>query len=178
MNNQFETKFINGDRATVLTIYEKYGPKVIGHVINKGGTKGDGEEIFQITLLEVRKKILEGKYKSINKFGQYLVKTGMNTWSNELKRRKKEQHRSLNNRTYNISDDGDATLAEKIVKDKKLEALDNAMKMLDKPCKELIFEHYYNRKKLKEIAKEQEKKQGTIRAQLKRCRDRIKRWIG
>ena len=167
--------FIEEDAKTLQWVYQNYAPSIYGHVIKNGGAESDAADVMQMTMIIVHHNLKAGKYNHNGKFKHYFVKIGMNTWRNE--KRKRQRYQGLDGQIYALEDDSEETLAAAIVKNDQVDILYRALKMLDSVCRDLIQLHYFDGQKLIDIAKDRDEKPSTIRVQLKRCRDKIKKVI-
>ncbi len=173
------TEIVNGilkdDRAIFTWLYQNVGNSIIGHVIKKGGSEEDGQEMFRIAILKTKQKLKDKAYEDKGKIEAYIFQIAKYSWLEELRSRKKisDKETSMTDKEYWIADNS-KSVEEKIVQNEEVSLLDRCLKMLDEKCKELIQLHYYASMSFVDIATEMNEKPATIRKRHFDCRKRLK----
>lgn len=140
--------FINGDKDTIIKLYEVLYPKVIIFVKSNNGTQNDAEEIFQDALFQI---IARSKVKTLevrSSLEAYIFVTCRNLWYQEL-----------NKRSRQLRNDGVFELEEKqldelesILQQERWDLFEDSIKKLSQSCAELLKD-YFNKVSYKAIVK-------------------------
>ena len=111
----------DGSSKAQRTLYEQYGPQLMGLCMRYGGNREDAEEIFHDSLIKVFKNLKTFKYESSLK--TWINRIGINTALDFLRKRKKTLFLS------HISDYNHEIVDSDIPAEVSLEA-ETAMKLL------------------------------------------------
>jgi RNA polymerase sigma factor (sigma-70 family) len=142
-------------------LYRSYGGKVLGYVMQKGGTLDDGKDVLQETMLKLPTSIKNYEEQGI--FFKWFFTIVGNTWAQILRGRKREQKQAED-------DDFDA-LERVIVRERKYEAMEAAFEKLDAMCRRILHWFHVEGKSSQEIAVLEQISDNNARVRLKRCRD-------
>jgi RNA polymerase sigma factor (sigma-70 family) len=166
-----------GSRKVFEYIYEKYGPKVLGYVIKNSGTQADGEDILQRTLTTVWENIVSGKYLNEGKLEAYFYRIATFLWLETLrKRRNAPLKRETNDFVNEIKDTTtQETLADAILKNDQIEAMQAALEQIPTDCKALLKAFHFEDVSLKALAQQSGKEYGTVRKRIFDCREKLKK---
>ena len=156
-------------------LYRKFGPAILAHIMKNSGSREDGEEILQRTVLTVWEKVNAGKYEGRGKFGQYFFSVAANLWLDELRRRRRKPIQALGKGEEFLADEGDEEWSRKVVKNDSLDALYSGLKRLGDACREFIELYYFQEIPLKEIAEQKQYNYGNLRKRIFDCRNKLKR---
>jgi RNA polymerase sigma factor (sigma-70 family) len=162
---------MSGDRLTIKWLYETLGPKIVGYVLNNSGSREDGQEVFQNTILRVFQNVKNGHYNNAGKFSPYFFTIAINVWHEELRYRKRQAHDDLiPEATDNTQEDHELS----ILKDKKLSALHLALQKIGEKCRELLQKFHFEDKASKELAIEYDIADNVVRKRLFDCREKLR----
>lgn len=168
-------KGVKNKKATIFKfLAEHYGPMIIGHVRKNSGQEEDGREVIQITFVRFWLAIKKGRYKETGKLDQYIFQLAANIWREELKRKKRRPTDTLEERIFNITDNSKEELARAIVKDKKLNAIELALKDTGDPCRKIITWFHLEQISLLEIAERLSYDYNSLRKRIFDCRKKLK----
>jgi len=163
------------DNQAFSYMYQHFAPKILGYVLKNSGNEADANEVIQETLLKVWQKVQDGKYESQGKLKSYVVSVGVNTWLETLRNRKRKPTDQLANKEWQLADEGEVDLHQKIEKYKSLDALYVGLSKLGEPCKTLIQLFHFEEVPLKEIAIQQQIEYGSLRKRIFDCRKKLKK---
>lgn len=162
---------VSGDRTTIKWLYETLGPKIVGYVLNNSGSREDGQEVFQNTLLRVFQNVKNGQYNNAGKFSAYLFTVAINVWHEELRYRKRQAGEDrMPDATDNSQEDHDMS----VLKDKKLSALHISLQKIGEKCRQLLQKFHFEDKPSKELAAEYGVADNVIRKRLFDCREKLR----
>ena len=174
-----ETELLAGikrkDRQTFSYMYQHFAPKILGYVLKNSGSETDAKEVIQETLLKVWQKVQDGKYESRGKLKSYVVSVGVNTWLETLRNRKRKKTDRLADKEWQLADDGDIDLHQKVEKYKSLDAIYVALNQLGEPCKSLIQSFHFEEIPLKEIAQQEQIEYNSLRKRIFDCRKKLRK---
>ena len=163
-----------GDAPVFDFLYRKYGPALLGYVLNNSGTQADAEELIHTTLLKIWENINKGSYQPTSRFEAYFFTIATNLWIDELRRRKRQQTETLDN--WQIPDDNDADLHLKKATDRRLTALFAVLESwTDTVCKALIEAFHLDNTSLLDIATQQGWDYNNTRKRIFDCRKKLAR---
>ena len=163
-----------GDAPVFDFLYRKYGPALLGYVLNNNGTQADAEELIHTTLLKIWENISKGRYQMTSRFEAYFFTIATNLWIDELRRRKRHPTDTLDN--WQIPDDNDADLQLKKATDRRLTALFAVLESwTDTVCKTLIEAFHLENKSLLDISAQYEWDYNNTRKRIFDCRKKLAR---
>jgi RNA polymerase sigma factor (sigma-70 family) len=160
-----------GDRKTVKFLYETLGPKIVGYVLNNSGSRDDGQEVFQNTILRIFQNLKTGNYTHTGKFVQYFFTVAINVWHEELRHRKRQTHEEA---MPVLKDNSMDDYEQAVLKDEKLNALHTALQKIGEKCRELLQKFHFEDKPSKELAAEYQVADNIIRKRLFDCREKLR----
>ncbi len=163
------------DNQAFRYMYENFGPKILGYVMKNSGSRADADEVIQESLLKVWQKVQEGKYESQGKLQNYVIQVGRNTWLETLRNRRRKPTDQLENKEWQLADEGEVDLHQKIEKYKSLDALYVGLSKLGEPCNSLIQLFHFEEIPLKEIAEQQQIEYGSLRKRIFDCRKKLQK---
>lgn len=165
------------DNRVFNYLYQKYGPVLTAYVLKNNGTKEDGIELLQVTILKIWNIVTEGKYKEQGKFGGFLFTVASNTWKQELNKRKKAGTQALGKMELLLKDEGSEDLEWKIAKHSKLDSIYQGINELDDTCQELINLFHLQKVSLLEIAEQKNYPYNNLKKRIFNCRKKLKRLL-
>jgi DNA-directed RNA polymerase specialized sigma24 family protein len=80
----------------ILFLYQQYAESTSSFIIGYGGSRQDGEDVFQETVVSFIDTIKKGKYRGEASVKTFLVSIDKNIWFNELKKRERSGPRKNN----------------------------------------------------------------------------------
>lgn len=123
-----------------------YFPQIEKLILSKGGSKEDAKDVYQQALIILYKKVQKGDFTLTSSLNTYLYSISRFVWSDELKRRGKQQIVEVSQipeeLITSVEDNGRLVLAEK------------ALKNLGKKCMAILKMFYIQELRMKEIAED------------------------
>lgn len=140
----------NNKREALEYLYKKYAGKVKAIVIKAGGSKDDGEDIFQESIMVFYKKVITQELTSENcNIGGFIVGVSKKKWYTKIKQEQtREKYHDKASQHYSKSDSS----LDKILNKEREEVITNIFNLLGDSCKELLKMVVYENRKLKEVA--------------------------
>jgi RNA polymerase sigma factor (sigma-70 family) len=133
----------------IMFLYQQHAEAVSSFIISRGGSKQDGEDIFQEAVVALIKLVKEGKYRQQASIRTFLIAISKNIWFNEIRKRK-----STENREKIYEDDRDiieSDISEQIGDLEVKKQFRELLNRLGDPCKKLLLLFYYEDMSMKEI---------------------------
>jgi len=135
----------------------------------------DAEAAYNEAFLIFKNKVEQHKFQNINKEG-YIYRVARNIILAKIKRDKKTAYINIDDVVNAVEKNADGIEAsqgnESILK--KYEAMQKALNQLSDICRKLIVAHYYEFKKLKELAIPFNlKNEGVVKNKIYRCRKKL-----
>lgn len=165
------------DNSTYSYIYDKYGPMILAYVLKNNGSKEDGMEVIQVTLLKIWNSIRNGKYEDRGKLGQFIYSVAANTWKQELRKKRQLPTQSLGENALTIKDTSQEDLFWKIAQDNKINTIFEGIDRLDDTCKELIQLFHLKKVSLLEIAERKNYPYNNLKKRIFNCRKKLKKIV-
>ncbi len=139
----------NNLNGIIYHIYRQYAETVVSYVINNGGGRQDGEDIFQETVIAFIELVKGGKYRGDANIKTFLVSIARNNWFNELKKKK-----SLNQRAKLFEagrEQVNNDITEHFNRQEIREQLQSLMNKMGESCRSILSLYYYENLSFKEI---------------------------
>lgn len=156
----------------MLKLY-RYQSVVKKMISSKGGSKEDALDIFQEALIILCKRVWQGDFELSSKLDTYIYGICYNLWRDHLKTRKDNYHKEMTEE-YIFDDNFD----ELIEKERKITAIEDALKKIGEACLKLIKLFYYEKKKVKEIVEILNySSENSVKVQKYKCIERAKKMI-
>jgi RNA polymerase sigma factor (sigma-70 family) len=171
-DQEIVTGLRQGERRVYDYLYQTFGGKVMGYVMKNSGSAEDAEDVLQEVLLKLHTAI--HRYDEQGKFAKWFFTIVGNTWLNILRGRKTEKGSVSLDDVFHLKDEGDESLERVVAKERKYEMLYNALEKLEAKCSSILRLFHFEDKSSKEIADAYNMEDGTVRVNLKRCRDK---WV-
>jgi RNA polymerase sigma factor (sigma-70 family) len=156
-------------------IYKTYGKMITGHVLKNNGTIEDAKELIQITLTELWAAINEGRYREEGKLGHYIFQLAANNWRYELRKRRNNPIDDIDASPMQLADDSEESIERQVVKDKYLNAINEALKRIDNTCEQVIKLYHLQEKSLQDIAVQMQYDYNNLRKRIFDCRKKLKK---
>jgi RNA polymerase sigma factor (sigma-70 family) len=133
----------------IMYLYQQYSESISSFIASKGGSKQDGEDIFQETVVAFIKIVKNGTYRKEASIKTFLISVSKNIWYNEIKKRQSTGNREkvFENSREMVEDDISHHIADLEMK-KNFRTLLNR---LGEPCKKLLLLFYYENLSMKEL---------------------------
>jgi len=163
------------DSKVIDSLYETLLPKVKKHVRSNGGSLDDAYDVFQESVIVFYKLVVNEKFDSDKyKVHGFVYTICKNLWINLVKKRISDQNRERKVE----KDDSEFSLLDNIINAERKTALDQVFQTLGEKCTEILTQFYYHRLSLKEIAKEINMTEDSVKVKSHRCKkllaDKIK----
>mgnify|MGYP001237801176 CR=1 FL=1 len=162
------------DPEILRHMYRAYSPMIVRHVRKNSGSEEDAQEMIQVTILECWSAVVNGRYEDQGKLDHYVYKVCANCWREELRRRRNKPKDSLEDKAYGLKDSSDESLAQAIVKDRYLEAIQEGLQHLDSPCDDIIRMYHLENIQLQEVAVRMQYDYNNLRKRIFDCRKKLK----
>lgn len=136
--------------ATIPSIYRLHAESVTAFVVQQGGSREDGEDIFQETVLTFIDLVQQGKFREASSVKTFLHSIARNIWLNEWKKKQRldERGKVFENRK---EVDGEADIAD-ILHQRQVKALfQGVLDQIGETCKTLLTLFYYDGLSYREI---------------------------
>ena len=164
-----------GNSETFKFLHQQYGPIVLAHILRNNGTRDDYEDVFNLTLTTIWQKVTDGVYKEEGKFKQFFLAVAENKWLEELRRKRSKPSYSIEE-NFQIADPGEEDLARAVVKDRRLNAIFQALESWnDTVCKDLIVKFHLEEISLLEISQKTGYDYNNLRKRIFDCRKRLEK---
>jgi RNA polymerase sigma factor (sigma-70 family) len=134
-------------KDAVKALYRFY-PPVRQLILKNSGSRQDAEDIYQEALIILFRKVKEGKFSLSSSLSTFLYSICRFQWMHELRRRKKQPEKSLDEFTPQESEQFENYLEE----EGKYRQAEQALRMLGEKCREILRLFYFDRMDLKAIA--------------------------
>ncbi|MFT5600894.1 MAG: RNA polymerase sigma factor (sigma-70 family) [Flavobacteriales bacterium] len=161
------------ENRALVKLY-RYQGKVTSLIISRGGSKEDGQDIFQDALLILCKKVWEGNFKLTSKLDTYLYSVCYNIWRNQSKDLASSKLTNELPEEFAVDDD----LQLLLQKESKIKQVEEVLQKLGNPCLELLTLFYHSALRVKEIVKKMGyKTENSVKVQKYKCLERAKKMI-
>lgn len=149
-------------------------PKVEALVIKNSGTIDHAKDVYQDAFITVWEHVKNNKFvpKNDTALQGYLYRIAKNKWIDVLRSKAFKNSKSLNTETLMVvkNDEDENKSFEK----KKMKITMVAFKNLGEPCKSLLRQFYFDKKPMKEIAKELQLDAASTRNKKYRCVQKLR----
>ncbi|MEM9920013.1 MAG: sigma-70 family RNA polymerase sigma factor [Bacteroidota bacterium] len=138
----------DNDKA-MLFLYQQLFFKVERYVQRNSGDSSDAADVFQDGLIVLYKSVRQEKIPADAKVQAYLYSVCRNLWLKQLGKSKRkvalmEEHENIPSGPLHL---------DKVLSDEKSELVDKLLHQLGASCRQLLVYFYYDRLKIREIAK-------------------------
>ena len=136
----------------VPPLYFQYAEAVTAYIISHGGSRQDGDDVFQETVVAFIDLVRSGKFRSEARVKTLLVGIARNVWLNELRKRKSLDRRGelFEENRGKDEEDGMGHLYQRELQEQFLALLGR----LGDSCRQILTLFYYENKSVKEILAE------------------------
>lgn len=175
MQEDFRKLLIEKKPEVFQLLYRKYANMIIGHVKKNSGSDQDAQELIQLTMVKLWLAVKEGRYEEQGKLDHFVFQIAANSWREELRRRKNQGADEIDQRAYNLVDNSEESYDLAIQKDRKLQAIHQALKQLKGDCREIIELYHLKQGSLKEMAVQLNYNYNNLRKKIFDCRNKLKK---
>lgn len=138
----------NRDLALKQLYIQSY-PIIKSFIHKNNGSDDDAADIFQDAIIVFFEKVRQNQFQLSSSIGTYLYSVCKHLWLNKLRAQKKVIGLTAENETISIE-----PLSLTVIDSKeKSDYLKMLLESLGKDCKRILIYYYYDRLKMKEIAK-------------------------
>lgn len=165
------------DAITLKRIYNNNYPKIETLVLKNNGTKAYAKDIYQEAFLAVWQNVKQDKFIPQNEssINGYLYTIAKNKWMDVLRSQGYKKTIMASQMSYfEIKDEENNGMDDDILKDKRLEDVMHAFKNLGDACKSLLRKFYFEKKSMKNIAKELQLDSASTRNKKYRCMQKLR----
>lgn len=135
--------------ASLRDLYKLHFPFIASYVKKNNGTEESAADVFQDALIAFYKNALTDDFKLSCTIKTYLFSISRNLWLKQLRKAKREVALSEENIEVPIEESGLSILYE----NEREAAIAKLMGSLDPSCREVLKLYYFDRLKMKEIAR-------------------------
>ncbi|MEZ4795706.1 MAG: sigma-70 family RNA polymerase sigma factor [Flavobacteriaceae bacterium] len=158
-------------------LYKTNYPKIEILILKNNGTKEHAKDIFQDAFLAFWRNVKQDKFvpENENSINGYLYTIAKHKWMDYL--RSKNYRKTVVSSTI-VDVEGSETDFEKInddkINDERLQSVMYAFKDLGLSCKSLLTKFYFEKKSIKDIAKELQLDAASTRNKKYRCMQKLR----
>jgi len=134
----------------LTSIYQENFLAISTYIKKNRGKPEDAEDIFQDGLMAFYEQVIKGNFKGTSTIRTYLFAICKNTWIKRL--RKASTQREIYGKEEDFPQAEDLIL-DQIITDEESKLLASFLDQIGKDCKKVLLFYYYERKRMKEIAK-------------------------
>ncbi len=137
------------DRTVLGDLYLNHEKPIMRFVLGHGGSRMDAEDVLQEAIIVLWRGVTSGQFESRAKISTYLFSVAKNIWFNESRRKKRQAEPKEDLSDY--ADTGGNAL-EMVVQQEKSNNLQRALEKLKKPCRDILYFFYFEKRSMNEIA--------------------------
>jgi RNA polymerase sigma factor (sigma-70 family) len=167
----------NRDPEVFRQLYKTYAKMITGHCLKNSGSTEDAKELIQITFTELWAAINDGRYREEGKLGQYIFQLAANNWRYELRKRRNNPTDSMDGGEsgIQIADDSEDSIERQVVKDRYLNAINQALQKIDSVCEQVIRLYHLQEQNLQDVAEQMNYDYNNLRKRIFDCRKKLKK---
>ncbi|HTQ27721.1 MAG TPA: RNA polymerase sigma factor [Puia sp.] len=133
----------------ILYIYQQYSDYISSFIMNYGGSRQDGEDVFQETVVAFVDIVNRGRFRGEASIKTFLASIAKNTWFNALKKRERSAARE---KLYETSkEENEMDVSHYISEREMKQQLRELLYKLDEPCRKILLLFYYENLSMKEM---------------------------
>ncbi|MFK7809564.1 MAG: RNA polymerase sigma factor [Saprospiraceae bacterium] len=160
----------NDDPKYFGELYQRYYTKLYHYCLGKVKDREDAYDITADTFVKLTTKVKGLKNPEL--FVAWLFKIANNACMDRFKERGKTSFVDTND-FFDLEDEGDNSLEEKVIKEEQLNALDQILGDLDFETKTLVLDKYFNNKSVDQLEREMGLSKSAVKMRLARGRNKI-----
>lgn len=158
--------------GVVKTLYENYFEGVVAQVCINGGTREDGADVFQESVLALIEKVKTGQFRGESSIKTFLTAIARNKWLYELRTRKRRSQREV---VYMSTENNISEPDQSGIYGDEAEKLHRVLELVGNPCTRILTAFYYEKKSMKEILTEfNYENDQVLRNRKSRCMKKLK----
>jgi len=164
-----------GDYGLMTFVYDAIFPACAKYIRDNNGNSRDAEDVFQEALLILLKKVEQPHFELTSSLKTYLYAIVRNLWLKQLGKTKRRGH-VVNIDDYSLAFSLVATSDHTLEMEgltAKSHSINIAIQSLKSDARHIIENYYYQRKPLKEIAKEMGYTEAYIRVKKNRVMKKL-----
>lgn len=159
----------------VRALYMQYFESILTQICVNGGSRDDGADIFQESVLILIDKVKRGQFRGESSIKTFLQAIARNLWLHELRtrsrRNNREQHYVDNSVEMEIQ-------AQSFTDQVNTSALEMVMEKVGDPCRKILRGIYYENKSMKELLLDfNYENEQVLRNRKSRCMKKLKELI-
>lgn len=166
------TGLFEQDRGVMKEIYQKFRPRIVAYVQKNGGTKEDGNDLFQVALEIFYFKKFEDNFVLHGTFYGFLHAICKNKWWDELKKRK--QKSEIDQAARFLA--ADTTEENQRMWD-QFSLYEEKFKLLGDNCRKILEGFYHSNLNHQQIAEQLGFSEKYSRLSKHRCLEKLKKLI-
>lgn len=151
-------------------LYQRYYQKVYHYCLAKVKDREDAYDITADTFVKLATKVKGLKNPEL--FVAWLFKIANNACMDSFKKKGRTTFVDHND-FFDLEDEGGELLAEKVVREEELSALDQILGNLDLETKALLINKYFNNKSVEDLEQEMGISKSAVKMRLARGRNKI-----
>lgn len=138
-----------GNEEALVMLYHANRKMIMAFVTRNNGTPDDGEDLLQESLLVLWERVRAGRFEYSAKLSTFLFGTARNMWMRRLANKRRESPAILDPDSYS---DGGASLLENLIVSEEAAMVQEALKKIGAPCRQLLLLFYWEELSMEEIA--------------------------
>ncbi len=169
-DNKFLTALLENDERLIRQLYDDCQERVIRFIESKGGTRMEGDEVFQEAILVVYRKARKDGLFLTSGIYTFIQSVSRNIWYKKLRDRK---HESIGGFETEAEKDGTQQL---VIQNDCYELYRKYFRQLGSECKDILKRHFAKERD-KEVAEDYEIAPSLLRKRRFDCKKRLIKWI-
>jgi len=168
----------NNDLKVLKALYQANYHKVKALVLSNNGSIAHAKDIYQDAFIAVWKNIKNDKFtpKNDTAIDGYLYTIAKNKWMDYLRSKRYKKTLVTSYEThFNISDITIDEFSDDNTNDERLHSVMQSFKHLGLPCKTLLTKFYFEKKSMRDIAKELKLDAASTRNKKYRCMQKLRK---
>ncbi len=171
IDNPQVTAFKNNDRQAMQKVYEHTYSKFRNHVFKNSGNEAEAKDIFQDAFVACWRNIKDDKFDGTGSIEAYLYTIARNKWTDHLRSARFRKTVGPEGLSKVVQEEGDDLGADL---DTKRQTMLRALDQLGDACQQLLGLFYYERKTMKQVAKDLGIAAASARNKKYRCMERLR----
>ncbi len=156
-----------GSSDTVGYLYKQYYPMVARFVLKNSGTENDARDLFQEVLIVVYKAIHKTDFSLTSKLSTYIHSIAKRMWLYKLRGKKDVQH--MQGISIQLKENTRDVLEQKKQYEERHLLVSEMLHQLSEGCQKIILQFYFQKKRIKEIAREMDNSEAAVKVKKGRC---------
>lgn len=175
-NNANYHSIFEEDEASLKAFYLSNFSSVKSYVLLNSGTEEDAKDIYQEAFIIAWRKVQDNSFTEVyeNALPAFIFKIAKYKWLDELRRKKTGQVKTIISENH-ASENADVFEIDE--NDKLIELIVEKLKLLDERCRNLLTQFYYERKKIKDLAAENNWSDVTAKNNKYRCLEKLRKIV-